>query len=441
MENDNSASPLCEIPFPHQDNNFTHDGTRDGTRRGAPPLMMMPENMLQPALTQSSAEKFDLMDIEITVYSLTGISCSATSSSAEKQGRRLINKSRERIHTGRGIPITGVVSFRRNVVSSGTMIETFLPSESLKLPLLPKPDTVSKQTASWTSNPSSALLNSENQTSYATYSVKRVMQRQAYQRDLSIRDVGNYAPETIEVKVGVGRGKEIIPLGIASISITGEEEGEIFTNVPVKDLAPEKDKRKTFRPKAGRTKKNRKKKRRAAIFSGDPNWCFGLEENATLRVGVKVVPSEIKQSNEERRLRTEKSLDEILEGLYDENLIIELNDENSLLEKFVGRSDQEEGKVSKEEPAQVPESKSIFANFFCGMLPLCADASTVDDRTHDNAPSNKEENQVRGEIKVGSKKTEAIVLSLSLMSSVSESTFGSELETPVSGMQSPGFKF
>lgn len=431
MENDATAPHGETIPVPPK------------TREEDAPLMM--EVSMSESTPTRSADKFDLMDIEITVYSLTGVGCTAAVTTRKQENRkergaRRLIRNKEKVTTEiTNVPITGVVSFRRNVVSSGTMIETYLPSQSLKLPQ-PKPNTVSKQTASWTTKPST-LLNPENDPSYATYRVKRVMQRQTFQRDLSIRDVSNYAPETIEVKVGVGRGKEVIPLGIASIAITGEEEGEVFTNVPVKGLAPEKGKRKVFRQKAGPNSKTPTKKRRAGMFSEDPNWCFRLEENATLRVGVKVIPSEIKENSEEKALKaTDKTLDEILDGLYDENLVIELNDENSLLEQFIGPTHQKVEQKPEDDATQKSESKSPFARFLCGMIPLCADVSTVNDDASQVGTPGQAEEKVRREIKVGSKKTEAIVLSLSLMSSVSESTFGSEIETPVANHQSPGFE-
>ena len=367
-------------------------------------------------------EKFDLMNVQITVYSLSGLSISGNAKQVPEDTM--------------SIPTTAVVSTRRNIVGSGQYIETYLPSSSLKKPSQGTSGH-SRQTASWQGTVTPSLLEEvgESNNDCTTFNITRVMQKQSYRPEISIREVVNYMPETIEFKVGVGRGKEVISLGVASISVTGDEEGETIATVPVKVLSPDKSKRKIFGSKTGR-----KKRKQRAVFSGDPGWSYALYENATLRVGVRVSIHDSEKRHETWKKSKAKSLDDILEGMYDENMVIELDDENSLLQQFMGHPVEEQQQQVETEQGVPKVEKAVtfpssIVSLFCGAIPLCA----VSDNDIVPSPRNTESGQVRREIKVGSRKTEAIVLSLSLMSSVSESTFGTEIESPAFSQQKNGF--
>jgi hypothetical protein len=374
-------------------------------------------------ISNERGEEFDLMDVQITVYSLSGMSVHPN----DKLEQRKQPKDHRRKKTSllatdetqptekRSIPTTAVVSFCRNIVSSGTSIETFLPSRSLITPCLGS-EAPSMHNVSWHAPETSPFLDVDesDDNECTTFKITRVMQRQSYHREVSIREVTNYVPETIEFKVGVGRGKEVISLGAAFVSVTGEEEGETLINVPVKAFTPKNSNRSVFRSKTGQ-----KKRRQRAVFASDPMWSFGLDENATLRVGVRVTPHE---SRKKAQSSTIRSLDAILEGMYDENMVIELDDEHLLLEQLKKSQQVPRRAHSGRKSSQVQNTLSL-SSFFCGAIPGCS--ARDDDSTPRNAA------KVRREIQMGSRKTEAVVLSLSLMSSVSESTFGSEVDSPV----------
>jgi hypothetical protein len=361
-----------------------------------------------------AAETFDLMNIHITVYALSGIMCRVENS--RKRGvakalrglegkKRLKGREKSSKPKEMNTPATAVVSCRRNISSSGTAIETFLPSQSLRKPSLAS-DHSSKQTAIWNSSEITRAVSfdTKEQARCTTFSITRVMQRQSFRPDEKISQIANYLPETIDLNVGVCRGKDIIPLAVASVAVTGEEEGETIISAPVKPTSLKQGKRKLFKSGSKSTKK-----RNQASFSSDPEYSYSLEENAILRVGVRVSPY---QGEDIHSLAKKETLDDTLAGMFEENVVLELNDENSLLEQL---------KKTGAESVEVPMApQSILSRIFCGAVEMCSENGIL--------YAIEEERQ---EERTFSKKTAAEVLPLSLMSSVSESTFESRSRSPV----------
>jgi hypothetical protein len=393
-----------------------------------------------------AAETFDLVNIHITVYALSGIMCRVEDCRkrgvANKALRGLEGKKRVKGRKGKTTPIpigerssqrkqmytptTAVVSCQRNIVSSGTAIETFLPSQSLRKPSL-APGQSSRQTAIWNSSESTHTysFDTKEQERCTTFSITRVMQRQAYHPFEEMGQIANYIPETIDLNVGVCRGKDKIPLAVASVAVTGEEEGETIISAPVKQTRLKEGRRKLF--KSGSM--SEEKKRNQASFSSDPEYSYSLEENAILRVGVRVSPYQ--GGGDDHSLAKKETLDDILAGMFEENVILELNDENCLLEQLARtgtRPGTRAGTRARTESVEVQMPQSILRGLFCGAMEMCSENSIL--------YSKEEERQ---EQRTVSKKTAAEVLPLSLMSSVSHSTLESRSGSPVFRQQRATF--
>jgi hypothetical protein len=217
--------------------------------------------------------------------------------------------------------------------------------------------------------------------------------------------------ETIDLGICLGRGKELVHLGTVSFAITGDEEGEIVMNVPVKSLT---------KPHASAKRKSSKKKRsKISSFPHDSSRSYLLDDNATLRVGVRVLPQHTIKTAEDnanqQKIKKERSLEDILKGLFDENLILELDDEYALLDGLVANQNE---KLERERKA-VKTPQGIFPGFFCGALMCSAPASST-------KPVGLPKKGVDKAVATSKKISEAVVLPLTLMSSVSESIDGSE---------------
>jgi hypothetical protein len=378
------------------------------------------------------AEEFDLMQVSITVYGLSGIICrtvdpakrskmfsrggtQSTKASPNPDGKSfevdesgnstLANPKGDHLENS-SVPTTAVVSFRRNAFSSGTALETFMPSLPLTKPMSGFGNTV-RYMASWPAGEGSALLGMGQQ-GLSAFKMIRVMKRETYRPETKIGQLSGYVHETIDLGVCLGRGKELVNLGVVSLAITGDEEGEVVMNLPVKSL--------TLPHASARRKSSQKKRSKIPSFPHDPSRSYLLDDNATLRVGVRVLPQQaIKKANDradQEKIRKERSLEDILEGLFDENIILELNDEYSLIDRLVNGQNK---KFQEEIKVDTPQGS--FPGFFCGALMCSAPASST--KPLDLAPS--------GVVKAAaSKKTsQAVALPLTLMSSVSESTDGS----------------
>jgi hypothetical protein len=381
---------------------------------------------------------FELMEVAITVYGLSGIICRTSDPKKRakmfsKKGGTQISKASPRpsvhsfdfnesrnatvtknskdLNSANGsVPTTAIVSFRRNAFSSDTALETFMPSLPLTNPMSGFGNTV-RYMASWPAGEGSALLETDLQ-GISTIKMTRVMKREKYRPETKIGQVSGYVHETIDLGVCLGRGKELVHLGTISFAITGDEEGEIVMNVPVKSLA---------KPHASAKRKSSKKKRsKISSFPHDSSRSYLLDDNATLRVGVRVLPQHTIKTAEDnadqQKIKKERSLEDILKGLFDENLILELDDEYDLLDGLVAYQNE---KLDRERNT-VETPQGIFPGFFCGALMCSAPPSST-------KPVGVSKKGVVDKAAATSKKiSEAVVLPLTLMSSVSESTDGSE---------------
>jgi hypothetical protein len=109
-------------------------------------------------------------------------------------------------------------------------------------------------------------------------------------------------------------------LGAASLVVTGDEEGENILNIPVRKASindfptPAKTTLMSLRGKHRKTT--------TPSFPHDPDWMYSLDENATLRVGVRVVPLPTTNASENNpEPHAPWSQKEMLIELEDESLL------------------------------------------------------------------------------------------------------------------------
>jgi hypothetical protein len=430
----------------------------------------MSRNMAAPLTYTRSAEVFDLMQVSITIYSLSGITAEreikksrgklysrikAELRRKKKDKPIYVRKTTQNLSAdsieviaGDGIPTTAVISCQRKATSSHTILETFLPSLPLFSTTSPRGETV-RYKALWRASDDHDSRISGEQASVcepSTFKKIRAMKRESYNKETKIQHLSSYQPETVDLKLSIGRGTELIVLGEATFAFTGDEEGEVMMNLPVKPLNEH-----TNSNSAAKTKKKRLgKKRRNLTLSHNKQKAYSLDENATLRVGIKALSHQaIEEANQkaikEREL-TEKRLGMMLSDSFDENaMVIELDDENLLIEKLIrGTSDKTHRDTSADTNCGATSFKdvlagctpignaSMFASWFDPMqFFLESNDKSVVGLPVLSTKSNKllPPETINGYLQPSRKditKQEALVMPLSFMSDVSDSTDGSE---------------
>jgi hypothetical protein len=457
----------------------TGSPTAGSTTAAPPPTIQASEDSDEEA-------QFDLMQIYVTVYSLTGVvsitnrrldPAASTMRRFKQAGRKKTTKSgsnsssiglatfddyshdetRGAVTSSRSTPAgtsfatgesyglvpdepptTAVVSFMRNAISSQQSLETFLPSLPLRQESKCRTRTL-LYSASWSKGPQWNVLD-QAANHPSTFPMVRVMKQQAYKSGTGVGEVSAYVHETVELCVFAGRSKELIPLGVASIIVTGDEEVEHVLNLPVKQ------------PKAGtslfdkhfKVSKKKRSKKKAGSFSHNRRQRFELEDNATLRVGVRVLPQHaLRQAKQRAHVHKEKedrAMEQILESFMNDNLIGDLTrDDDSLLRRIASNqrerrqqeTDQkiEVARKSCETPQQMA---TAWPNIFCGapfyppsaMAQTRAAAAAAGQMPNWVVALNEEKND-------NDTLENPIVLPLSLVSSVSETitTVGSHTPT------------
>jgi hypothetical protein len=333
-----NKGPLTSIRVPNDPQrrsiSISHEVTSDRAlidASRAQPAAAVAESVKRLAvpvlLDADEAAAFDLMEVQLTVYGLTGVVASKKEAriSNRRKPNRFFSKRQQPPTTTQptttftststleaasasigtsqsltshesyempaddGVPVTAVVSFHRNTISSTTSLETFLPSQPLVASSSIRPGSSYRYQASWMRRKvgneirASSSKSSVSDKDACTFKVIRTMRRENYRPGLSIEDVSNYSYETVDLNVLVGHRQDLVSLGVASLVITGEEEGEHVMKIPVRQSAQNVHHNKG-------SGKSKGKGSSAACFPHDPEWRYSLEENATLCVGVRVVP-------------------------------------------------------------------------------------------------------------------------------------------------------
>jgi hypothetical protein len=319
------------------------------------------------------------MRIQVTIYSLEGIRQHKVANPQHTVQNRYFAKKNSSKSTITA-PITALISVR------GEVIKTIVPSVPLNFHPIRQEEKSVRGMAFWQDAISNDAFKSKDEVPPSTFELLRNMKRQCFHPTARIGQVSHYYPVRVDLVIGVGRGTNICPLGISSAVVSGEEEGEYLTNIPIKSLAVKNE------------KKNGKVRRHIASYFDGESHMYTLDSNAILRVGIRVIP----RHNYIPNTMTKVSSQEIPNNENDENVFIELNDENSLIAQFK-ESEQNDlhnnGDVQQNHPFD-----SRYSLFFCGAM-SCLPSQPSDENTHSE-----------------SKISEAKVLSIRAMSDVSGST-------------------
>jgi hypothetical protein len=267
------------------------------------------------------------MRIQVTVYSLQGI-CRRNLNRRGKYPEIIADTSKNLDFTP---PITALISVR------GEVVHTLAPSIPLKFNEGRKGHDFVCGSAFWQSNIISAESTNGDDVSSSTFELKRVMKRQCFQPNSRIGHISHYQPERVDFVVGVGKGNDMYPLGIASIAISGEEEAEHLTNAPIKSIYEK-----------ARMKQGNKCHSKGLFFDGESH-SYGLWNNAILRVGVRVIP----EHNYIPKTVGDFCNGSTVKKPRDSSKFIELNDENSLIAEF------KEAQAQLQQDAVTPKNHEI----------------------------------------------------------------------------------
>ena len=275
-------------------------------------------DLQQVSLFDFGESEFELMHVKVTVHALTGMlsekertktkkaiaaltprsmkkelsvalddSFASSLSSMSSNGPRNDKKDKN--------PTLAVASFGRNVTSSQTSIKTHLPSLPLGIPTSSF-GYVNRYMAQW-KEPKPLFLQEGEVDDQSSFTFLRVMMREPTENKTEVYGANTvaskYVHETLDIEINLSRGKEIIPLGVATLAITGDEEGPHQMNLPARAVVFKGNK--TIVGNSVDVKKSRglfKKKVKRAAFASDPKRKYFLDENATLRVTVNITPQE-----------------------------------------------------------------------------------------------------------------------------------------------------
>jgi hypothetical protein len=302
------------------------------------------------------SSRSELMDIQITVYSLSGIL------QVEKQAKPRMKTAQISSSSNRpnNVPTTAVIAV------ANEKVQTFLPSMPLASQVLSKQSGVARYSAYWRDDGCSGMTGFGDCDTQpcTTFEISRVMQRESYRPGTKIGQVSHYVCERIDLNISVGQGKDIQPLGVASIVISGDDDGEVLMNAPVKQVAASDGPR--------------------GIRSG---VTYSFEENATLRLGVRVFPHHLK---DRMQTRGDFYLDCDSDDACSKVVAVEIDKKHSILASFLRNKSKralytDDGKtyIEQYEPVdrvhlpvsadtQKSDKPALFFNaFFCGTISYC----------------------------------------------------------------------
>ena len=345
------------------------------------------QNLLMQGHNDDSSNYTEPMMIQVTIYSIEGIRRSdAEARKYTSRSQSCVSQKRNTPASTSRAPTTAIISLR------GQVVKTLVPSAPLSFYKPQKAETSARGTAYWQENILGEEIRSKDDVPPPTFAITRNMRRQRFHREIRINQISQLLPERIDLVVGIARGKDISPLGVASVVVNGEEEGESVINIPIKSLT-QNDK--------VLSKKARQK--RGLVFEGDSYW-YSLDFNAFLRIGICAIP----RHNYIPRLLEIKNKTKSSSEKSEDDVFIELNDENSLIAHF---------KESEQIEATTPtiDKRDEYASgcdlMFCGAMGYWSGPAI-------RPPSHSSESKSTLENKI----LEARVFPLRAMSDVSAST-------------------
>jgi hypothetical protein len=369
---------------------------------------------------------FDLMNITITIYSITGVLCEEKSVKKKKGKRKVsLRLSKSKASTPAShehdvtsdFPTTVAASVKRNVINSQTLIETFFPSQPMGTKSIPGQTTT--LSALWQMPTAGPVANVETEQRVeedalqleSSFQLLRVMMKQPFKR--GNKYVENYVHETVHIGINLCRGTELMELGVATLVVTGEEEGQAMMHVPARPCADP-----GIRERGKKEKTTRRTKPKRTHFIGD-NRTFRLDENSALYVGIQVHPqrdveaaeklrqfAEIEQSDSQLLRAAHAAKASILEYqarhlLKEEQRIAQqkmaqqvLSESTEGSEDTSVKSVKESGHVSKQMSDAVPRTSCLAENtllddMFCGSMPMFTGAGCESDTNNCAPPAPK----------------------------------------------------
>lgn len=292
---------------------------------------------------------------------------SSLSSSSAKNGSSYIKPDKA--------PTFAIASFGRNVTNSQTSIKTHIPSLPLGIPTSSF-GYINRYMAQW-QEPKPIFLQEEGEVdNQSSFTFLRVMMKEPLGNSGELYGGGanttasKYVHETLNIEINLSRGSEIIPLGVATLAISGDEEGPQQMNLPAKAIVF-KGNKKVIGSSADvkKSKKMFKKKLKRAYFPADPKRKYFLDENATLRVSVLLTPQDAindAHAKQQARELIRKQLEEMKakrssEDFQDEN-------EGYTLEDTLGAPKTKPTSDSKTEILHMSPQAATKPTFFGGLF-------------------------------------------------------------------------
>jgi len=232
-------------------------------------------------MTTTTNTPFKTVKITFTILKLTGILCANNPTSSNSQSRKIRNPLKKRAIPRAPInapPTAAVVSFSRRVISNRNLISTHIPSYPITRPTSTF-GFVSRYVASWSGDEEHNSYNGTIAQNPCTITITRLLRQNA---------TGEFTPETVDIRIGLVAGQEMIFLGVARCRVMGSTRGEIETKLQVRRLA---------NPKSG-------SKKATVGFQNSKNVRYTIDDNSELSVKMTVVEED--ESGRETVLHHEK---------------------------------------------------------------------------------------------------------------------------------------
>ena len=306
-----------------------------------------------PSFFEAGDSEFELMHVKVTVLGLTGIMSEKTTknnsvpvisskylrsppppikdggSSSEETTQSNLGFGSQDTNTfsdKEKNPTTAVLSYRRNVSNSQTSIASHLPSLPLGMPASSF-GFANRYMASWPASSVIPFIGEKDIAEQSTFTLLRVMMREQYNPDdtRAGTNISGFVHETIDLHINLARGGELIPLGIATLVISGDEEGQVTMSVPAKSVQVKKGKRVVLDENSKKVRRPKLFKKAPArpYFHSDPERTFHLDENATLRFSLQCIPHGTMKAAEASEARRVILMQRGLERMKEENSVMD----------------------------------------------------------------------------------------------------------------------
>jgi hypothetical protein len=243
--------------------------------------------------------------------------------------------------------------------------------------------------------------------------------------------MSKYVHETIDIEINLSRGKEIIPLGVATLAITGDESCPTQMSLPARPIVYKGKKAVLGNSADLQKRKNKlfKKKLKRSSFPSDPKRTYFLDENSTLIVTVVLTPQESIDDAHAREQAREIRKQMKLEDYQDQNSIV-LTEQGP-----PSRTSLTTASIGKNQNPPVQKSSSSFLRRSL----LCGSCTALGQNEVEVKDHSSHENETNEDYTVDSSTFEQEVqekygysLASSVLSSVSESesSYSDESEDP-----------